>query len=243
MSPEQARGKAVGCRGDVWAFGCVLYEMLVGRQAFPGETVSDTLVRILEREPDWQALPEGVPPKIRALLEHCLRKEVRRRLPDIAEARIEIEEARTEPQASTTEAAPSRRFVYGSAVVALVSLLAAASLAVRTFLAPASEVRTVQFDVVAPGEGSIVSGQLSPDGRRLAFVVGRARDLSSRDSPFVAESTQAIPGAFARFLHRSDAVRHPGCRPDIFWSADSEYLGFFANGQLRKIAAVVVPLK
>ena len=95
MSPEQARGKPVDKRTDIWAFGCVLYEMLTGRSAFAGETISDTIAKILEREPDWQALPASTPARIRDLLRRCLQKDQQRRLHDIADARIEIEEART----------------------------------------------------------------------------------------------------------------------------------------------------
>jgi serine/threonine protein kinase len=115
MSPEQARGKEVDRRADIWAFGCVLYEMLAGRQAFPNrETAADTLASILVNEPDWQALPAGTPAKIRALLERCLRKDERRRWADIANVRVELLEARTEREASTIAAAapiatPSRR--------------------------------------------------------------------------------------------------------------------------------------
>jgi serine/threonine protein kinase/tetratricopeptide (TPR) repeat protein len=95
MSPEQARGKPVDKRTDIWAFGCVLYEMLTGRIAFVGETTSDTIAKILEREPDWQNLPASTPARIRDLLRRCLHKDQQRRLHDIADARIEIEEART----------------------------------------------------------------------------------------------------------------------------------------------------
>ena len=93
MSPEQARGKAVDKRTDIWAFGCVLYEMLTARPAFRGETVSDTIAAILEREPDWSALPAQTPLSIRRLLQRCLEKDPKRRLRDIGDARLEIEEA------------------------------------------------------------------------------------------------------------------------------------------------------
>ncbi len=93
MSPEQARGKAVDKRTDIWAFGCVLYEMLTARPAFRGETVSDTIAAILEREPDWSALPAQTPASIRRLLQRCLEKDPKRRLRDIGDARLEIEEA------------------------------------------------------------------------------------------------------------------------------------------------------
>ena len=92
MSPEQARGKPVDKRTDVWAFGAVLYEMLTGKRAFEGETVSDILAAVLKEEPDWAALPEQTPGKIRDLLRKCLRREVKQRLHDIADARLELEE-------------------------------------------------------------------------------------------------------------------------------------------------------
>ena len=93
MSPEQARGQPVDKRTDIWAFGCVLYEMLTGRRAFAGDSLTDTLAHVIEREPDWRAVPETTPEVVRRLLERCLRKDVRRRLRDIADARIEIDDA------------------------------------------------------------------------------------------------------------------------------------------------------
>lgn len=104
MSPEQARGEEVDQRTDVWAFGCVLYEMLAGRRAFGGENVSDTLASVLRNEPDWEALPAELPLAVRILLRRCLRKDPRRRLHHIADARIEIEEALEQP--ATGEPAP-----------------------------------------------------------------------------------------------------------------------------------------
>src|SRR5207244_4197852 len=92
MSPEQARGKPVDKRADIWAFGCVLYEMIAGRRAFPGETVSDHVAAILERDPDWTALPSSTPPAVIRLLHRCLEKDLRRRLRDIGDARTEIED-------------------------------------------------------------------------------------------------------------------------------------------------------
>jgi serine/threonine protein kinase/Tol biopolymer transport system component len=103
MSPEQARGKIVDKRSDVWAFGCVLYEMLTGRVAFPGETLSDTIVSILERPPDWSALPAATPAIVRRLLRRCLEKDPRRRLRDIGDARLDLEDA----QQGGTESSPS----------------------------------------------------------------------------------------------------------------------------------------
>ena len=93
MSPEQARGKTVDKRSDIWAFGCVLYETLTGRQAFRGETIQDTLTAVLTHEPDWSVLPADTPAGVVRLLRRCLEKDPDRRLHDIADARIEIEDA------------------------------------------------------------------------------------------------------------------------------------------------------
>ena len=100
MSPEQARGQAVDKRTDIWAFGCVLYEMLTGRVAFAGNTVSDTIAKILEREPDWSALPAQTPEKVRDLLRRLLEKDSKKRLRDIGDARMELEEALEAPTAT-----------------------------------------------------------------------------------------------------------------------------------------------
>ena len=93
MSPEQARGEAIDKRTDIWSFGCVLYEMIAGRRAMTGATVSETLAEVLEREPDWTALPATTPPSIQRLVRRCLEKDVKRRLKDIGDARLEIEDA------------------------------------------------------------------------------------------------------------------------------------------------------
>ena len=93
MSPEQARGKAVDRRTDVWAFGCVLFEMITGRMVFPGATVSDTIAAVLERSPDWTALPPATPPAVRHVLARCLEKDPKRRWRDIGDVRIELDDA------------------------------------------------------------------------------------------------------------------------------------------------------
>src|SRR3989475_2976915 len=137
MSPEQARGKLVDKRTDIWAFGCVLYEMLAGCKVFAGDTVSDTVAVILGREPDWSALPEDTPPTIRRLLQRCLEKDPKRRLHDIADARIEIDDVSREQAARAVEtgatedarrtaATPLTVLALATAAVALVALGAAA---------------------------------------------------------------------------------------------------------------------
>ena len=101
MSPEQARGQPVDRRADIWAFGCVLYEMLTGGQAFAGESLADVLGAVVKSEPDWNALPRDTPRLVRSLLRRCLQKDTARRLHDIADARLEIQEARSEPEVAT----------------------------------------------------------------------------------------------------------------------------------------------
>ncbi|HEV2985842.1 MAG TPA: protein kinase, partial [Vicinamibacterales bacterium] len=237
MSPEQARGKPVDRRADVWGFGCILFEMLSGRRAFPqGETVSDTLAKVLEREPDWQALPRATPLQIRLLLERCLRKDVRRRLHDIADARIEVEELGNAPISTLAPAAgqsgvqPSRRGQYGLVGLVAVLLLTTAVLALRPMLTSTTASAPVRFDVFPPEGAAFVTGTggvLSPDGRKLAFVASSGNDRLIWVRPLDSSTAQSLP-----------ATDNAG---GIFWSADSQYIGFFAQGQLRKVAAMGGP--
>jgi serine/threonine protein kinase len=125
MSPEQARGKVVDRRTDIWSFGCVLYEALTGRKAFEGETVSDVMAAVLTREPDWSALPAGLSPRVRQVLRRCLQKVPEKRLHDIADGRLELEELEPEGPPAPTPSSPARR---GVSVGALVAAAAAAAL-------------------------------------------------------------------------------------------------------------------
>ena len=200
MSPEQARGQAVDKRTDIWAFACVLYEMLTGRRAFEGDSLTDTLAHVIEREPDWRAVPETTPEVVRRLLERCLRKDVRRRLRDIADARIEIDDAIGAPTAPTdsTPAAGdhrlrgrSRRWVLSGSIAA--SVLASAvfitwRLWVNDYfwqnpLADARPVRLTDF------EGEEIDAAISPDGKFIVF-------LSNRDGPLDVFVSQIGSGGF-----------------------------------------------
>ena len=200
MSPEQARGQAVDKRTDIWAFGCVLYEMLTGRRAFAGDSFTDTLAHVIEREPDWGAVPETTPEVVRRLLERCLRKDVRRRLRDIADARIEIDDA-IAAGASLTDYAPdasdrrprgrSRRWAPIGWIAAIV-LASAAGITWRLWitdyfwqnpLADARAVRLTDF------EGEEVDAAISPDGKFIVF-------LSNRDGPLDVFVSQIGSGAF-----------------------------------------------
>lgn len=244
MSPEQARGKEVDRRTDVWAFGCVVYEMLTGRQPFPnGETLSDTLAGILVHEPDWQALPSATPPKVRALVERCLRKDVRRRVRDLGDTRVTLEEARSEADSIAAAAVPltSRRREVTLGAIALVFLLATAALSARLFLLKAPTPPPVRFALPTP-VGMPNSYYVSPDGRKLAFVTSPA----SPGRIWV----RSIDGAAAEPIPSTEGIVAPppfysggnlGHNNGLFWSPDSQYIGFAAEGKLKKVAAAGGP--
>ena len=184
MSPEQARGQVVDKRTDIWAFGCVLLEMLTGRVVFRGDTVSDTIATILQRDPDWAALPAATPRSIDRLLRRCLEKDSKRRLRDIGEARIEIDETISRPappEASATQDRdqPSRwrAFTLGALVVAVVAALAVAlwprSAPQRVWSNPFENAR---FTRLTDFPGTEAFADISPDGRFVVFRSDRAGD-------------------------------------------------------------------
>ena len=173
MSPEQARGKRLDKRTDIWSFACILYELLAGHQTFHGETVSDTLVAVLKGEPDWQALPATTPPGIQRLLRHCLEKDPARRLHDIADARIEIEDALAQP-AETAEVpegvtpARPRRARYRELFAGLILAVMAASAGVWFGKKQAPASPQWAGDSLA-GPRVAIGPRISPDGHTLAF--------------------------------------------------------------------------
>ena len=129
MAPEQARGKVVDKRVDIWAFGCVLFEMLTGKRVFAGDTLSDVVAAILKTEPEWSALPAAAPAAIRRLLHRCLAKDPGERLHDIADARLEIDEAQNGPPSSAGTEAPRRRERLAWTAALTLVLLGAVALA------------------------------------------------------------------------------------------------------------------
>jgi len=164
MSPEQARGKPVDKRSDIWAFGCILYELLSGRQAFGAETISDSMVAILKNDPDWSRLPAETAPGIRLLLRRTLEKDPRQRLHDIADARIWIDEARAAPPVTAPAGKTAPRWTWAAGFV-LLALLAAAGWwrAARTVAPPAWSGVQLHASTIA------FAPRISPDGQTLAF--------------------------------------------------------------------------
>ena len=187
MSPEQARGKTVDKRADIWAFGVVLFEMLTGRQLFAGETLSDTLAAVLKNEPDRESLPSDTPAPIRRLLARCLRKKPNERLRDIGDARLEIDEAFS-ADATPEVSAPKRTWlpwaVAGIFFVTTVGLaLVAANLDSREPMVVRSSILPppgTEFGLQSRGLRGLGPPQLSPDGRLLAFTAqGRGRKVAA----------------------------------------------------------------
>jgi serine/threonine protein kinase len=220
MSPEQARGRKANRSSDVWAFGCVLFEMLTGHSAFGGESVTDILSAVLNAEPDWNLLPPESPEALRRLLGRCLRKEQKSRLHDIADARIEIDEAlnATEVRRPVSQPAHSRRILW--IALSLVPLVAAA-LILRTERQAAIRLPEVQFEVATPPTPDPTSIAISPDGRKLVFSA--ESDTGLRLWLRLLDSVSAKP------LTGTDGGFFP------FWSPDNQSIGFFANGRLVRL--------
>ena len=196
MSPEQARGHSVDKRGDIWAFGCVLYEMLTGRLAFPGDTVSDTIAKILEREPDWSALPAATPVPIRRLLLRCLVKDPKRRLRDIGDVKIEIDAiGEVLPGASATAAppAPAKTRTTWLPWVALVALAGSVGVweARRPATTPENPLANAQFTRFTDWEGH-GRGRRNLARREVRGLPRRPRRPSSTSG-----SARWAPGVFA----------------------------------------------
>ena len=169
MSPEQARGVTADRRADVWAFGCLLYELLTGKRMFGGETMTDVLAAVVRAEPDWSALPESTPEPIRRLLRRCLEKDRKKRLPDIGVARLEIDDALAAPEAAPAAAPgrkPRRAAAWMGRTAALIVALAAGALW-QQWRTPDQEVWS---GVMLGGPARALSPRLSPDGQLLAFL-------------------------------------------------------------------------
>ena len=227
MAPEQARGKAVDRRADIWAFGAVLYEMLSGRRAFDGEDISDVLASVLKSDPAWNAVPADVPPSIRRLLRRCLEKDPRKRLSAIGDARFDLDEP--EPAAQVTLPA-ARRGALPYAIVALTAALLTAAVAWlwlgRATPAAAAVQRTSLLPpagvAMYPDSGAVA---ISPDGSMVAFVSGGP--MKTNDELWV----RSLDSLEARRLEGVTGARLP------FWSPDSRTIGYVSDNRLMTVPA------
>ena len=227
MSPEQARGQTVDKRTDIWAFGCVLFEMCAARPPFAGATVSDTLAAVIEREPDWTRLPSGTPTHLIRLMRRSLTKDPKLRLRDVGEARIALT---ADADANPAIAPPARDWRWALATVAAGLLMVAAALAFglygRGIGSRSTFVSPVRF-LVPPPEGAAFSGApgrnflaLSPDGSQLAYVADGNRGR-----------------VWLRAMTELDARPVPGTdgAASVFWSPDGRSIAFIAAGKLKRI--------
>jgi eukaryotic-like serine/threonine-protein kinase len=229
MSPEQARGHYTDKRTDIWAFGCVLYEMLTGQGAFARNSTTDTLAAIVDKEPDWNRLPPATPPAIVRLLRRCLEKDPKRRLHDMADIRIEIDDVLATPARQLDSWAKpnprgwrSFRFAATLAALGLVAAIVMAGLFYRGN-APRDSDAATRLSISAPGLLTPqTSVAVSPEGRRLAFV---STDSSGRSMLWVRELESVQP----RVLPGTEDAAHP------FWSPDGRSLAFLAGGKLKRI--------
>jgi serine/threonine-protein kinase len=233
MSPEQARGKPLDRRTDIWSFGCVLYEMLTAKSVFGDATVSDMIARILEREPDWPALPEETPPAVRHVLRRCLQKDARQRLRDIADARLELEETITSGLSGVQDAAAPavgsrpwwRRWATPGIGLVIGAAGVSAALWTLTRTSPAADGPMMRFSLSLPpneqlGGLDFPSVALSPTGEHLVYVGSRgstSRLLRHRMDSFQDEPMAGTERAI-----------------DPFFSPDGKWVGFFADGKLKK---------
>jgi serine/threonine protein kinase/Tol biopolymer transport system component len=225
MSPEQASGKTVDKRTDLWAFGVVLLEMLTGRPVFEGETVAHVLAAVLARDTDLSALPARTPTAIRRLLRRCLEKDRKRRIESAADARLEIEEALTASSAEVTPAAAAPPAVSSHLVwmIAVVAVVAALALGFVHFREKPPTESTLRYTINTP-ESLIPSVAISPDGRYIA-IAGGGTVIANQAlfiRPLDALQAQPVPG--------TEGALYP------FWSPDSRHVAFVAQRRLKKIA-------
>jgi serine/threonine protein kinase len=231
MSPEQARGQAVDKRTDIWAFGCVLYEMVTGRRPFTGETTSDLIAAILDREPDWTLLPDGLPSSVGTLLKRCLDRNPKRRLRDIGDARIEIDDAIANPSGRGTPVSGSpgitwRRWI-APAVVAIAGMVAlVVGLLPRAPLEQAwvNPLANAQFSRFTDFPSTETLATISPDGRFVAF-------LSDRDGSFNLWLSQVDTGRFINLTKELPALAFNFQVRQMGFSGDGAEVSFVTGGR------------
>jgi eukaryotic-like serine/threonine-protein kinase len=233
MAPEQAKGRPADKRADIWALGCVLYEMVTGQRAFSGEDVAETLAHILTKEPDWTALPASTPTPIRRLLRRCLEKDRRRRLADAADARLEMDEALASSGDASAMSLPIQEAAWVRTLPwAVVGLLGAGLGLVLVLWAPwrqTAPLGVTRSTITLSGATELALGgigreiALSPDGRRLVYVGNNYTQL------FVRALDALEPVALATV---SSGIFSP------FFSSDGQWVGFFTGSsfELQKVA-------
>ncbi len=232
MAPEQARGHLADRRADIWAFGVLLMEMLTGRRVFEGETISDTLASVLKTDPDWTALPKETPRRVRALLRRCLERDPKKRLRDIGEARIVLEEvlAGGPEDADAAEAAAAEHLAGPAGplagrnlalTLAMLAVVAVASVLVTRLLdRPHAPPPLVKFRLTAPVEvaGAPQSPALSPDGRMVAYISG--------DRMWIQTLGELEPRE----------VKVDAGANRLFWSPDGKHVGYTAGTRIMKVS-------
>jgi len=237
MSPEQAKGRPADKRSDVWAFGCVLYEMLTGKRAFEGDDVSETLAAVLRGEPDWNALPASTPMSVTRLLHRTLAKDRRRRVADIADARLDLDDAADVHTSDVSPPLEWRRWRAAAVFASAIGVFSLSAAIVMGFIgwnrAPVVR-QAVQFTIAPPegwtvgfdflnGSGAVnVPIAVSPDGRHIALV---GINKEGRTRLWIRSLDALTP----RELAGSDGATSP------FWSPDSRFVAFYADGKLKKI--------
>ena len=223
MSPEQAKGKRVDKRTDIFAFGAVLFEMLTGKKVYSGETVSETLASVIKDEPDWSSLPSSCPGHIRALLSRCLTKDPKLRLRDIGEARIALSGTTTDsPPLETRPPTPLWQRALPWAVAALAVALAVWNLRPVSSLPVTRTVVALQADEVIL-RTTIVPLALSPDGSHMVYSAQKGNEPSR---------------LYLRPMNRLEDEGLLGTEggDNPFFSPDGRWVGFFAGGEMKKVA-------
>jgi len=227
MSPEQAKGRPADRRSDVWALGCVLFEMLTARRAFEGDDLSDTLAAVLRGDPDWSAVPASTPPHVAVVIRQCLARDRKARIPDASVVRFLLDAGSIAGVHAAGVARAPRRRRRAAALVAAGALAGTAIVAAIGWpLTKRAEQPRIQFAFDAPespSSGSLASMAVSPDGRFLAFA--QTRGGGTANLVFV----RALDALDVKPLEGTEGVS------GIFWSPDSRFLGFIARGKLKKI--------